>query len=256
MKHTDSHLTKTVKLRNKSRGCRNGPVLMTTQLSAPQRLGKADRTMHLLSAISGGADIVAFLKFHMVFTSAMTGNLALFGIAVGQGHLLSATHSLDALLGFIVGIMLATLWKEHLHALRMLLCMEAAFLGIYAVAWLIVGFPDNGVLLYVMIMASALSMGLQSVAARLINVAGVPSVVFTNTLTSIVITLVENLRKKRPLPFAWRQQLAALFAYLIGAISFAFFLFQVPALAMVLPVCLIAIALLTHWTSNSTPSGA
>ncbi len=222
----------------------------------PQRLGITDRTMHLLSATSGGADIVAFLKFHMVFTSAMTGNLALFGIAVGQGHLLSATHSLAALLGFIVGIMLATLWKEHPHALRVVLGLEVTFLAAYALLWVFWGFPPEGVVLYVLIIFSALSMGLQSVAARLINVAGVPSVVFTNTLTSITITLVESLRKKRPLPFAWRQQLAALFAYLIGAIIFAFFLFQMPALAMVLPACLVSIALITHWASHSAPSSS
>ncbi|QFX95193.1 DUF1275 family protein [Acidithiobacillus thiooxidans ATCC 19377] len=210
--------------------------------------------MHLLSATSGGADIVAFLKFHMVFTSAMTGNLALFGIAVGQGRLLSATHSLAALLDFIVGIALGSMWKEHLNGLRILLCIETFFLGIYALVWMLVGFPGDGVLLYVLIMASALSMGLQSVAARLINVAGVPSVVFTNTLTSIVITFVENLRKKRPLPFAWHQQLAALFAYLVGAILFAFFLFRVPVLAMVLPVFLVGIALLSHWKSTRAGS--
>ncbi|MBU2740663.1 MULTISPECIES: YoaK family protein [Acidithiobacillus] len=227
---------------------------MNERSSAPQRLGKSDRNMHLLSATSGGADIVAFLKFHMVFTSAMTGNLALFGIAVGQGRLLSATHSLAALLDFIVGIALGSMWKEHLNGLRILLCIETFFLGIYALVWMLVGFPGDGVLLYVLIMASALSMGLQSVAARLINVAGVPSVVFTNTLTSIVITFVENLRKKRPLPFAWHQQLAALFAYLVGAILFAFFLFRVPVLAMVLPVFLVGIALLSHWKSTRAGS--
>jgi len=227
---------------------------MNERSSAPQRLGKSDRNMHLLSATSGGADIVAFLKFHMVFTSAMTGNLALFGIAVGQGRLLSATHSLAALLDFIVGIALGSMWKEHLNGLRILLCIETFFLGIYALVWMLVGFPGDGVLLYVLIMASALSMGLQSVAARLINVAGVPSVVFTNTLTSIVITFVENLRKKRPLPFAWHQQLAALFAYLVGAILFAFFLFRVPVLAMVLPVFLVGIALLSHWKSTRVGS--
>jgi len=227
---------------------------MNEQSSAPQRLGKSDRTMHFLSATSGGADIVAFLKFHMVFTSAMTGNLALFGIAIGRGHLLSATHSLAALLGFIVGVALGSVWKEHPYGLRIVLSIESFFLGIYALAWIFVGFPGDGVLLYVLIMASALSMGLQSVAARLINVAGVPSVVFTNTLTSIVITFVENLRKKRPPPFAWRQQLAALCAYLVGAILFAFFLFQVPVLAMVLPVFLVGIALLSHWKSTRVSS--
>ncbi|WP_414039608.1 YoaK family protein [Acidithiobacillus sp. M4-SHS-6] len=209
--------------------------------------------MHLLSATSGGADIVAFLQFHMVFTSAMTGNLALFGIAVGQGHLLSATHSLAALIGFIVGIMLATLWKDHPQALRMVLGLEVTFLGLYALLWIVWGFPADGAVLYALIVFSALSMGLQSVAARLINVAGVPSVVFTNTLTTIVITLVESLRKKQSLPFAWHQQVAALFAYLTGAIVFAFFLFQLPALAMILPVCLVSIALSTHWAGTISP---
>ena len=213
----------------------------------PQRLGKPDRSMHLLSATSGAADIVAFLKLNMVFTSAMTGNLALFGIAVGQGHLLSATHSLAALLGFISGVAIAALWKERPFELRCILGLEVVFLVLYALCWLRWGFPPEGIPLYALILFSATSMGMQSVAARLINVAGVPSVVFTNTLTSIVLVFIQSIHKHRPLPFALRQQMAALLAYLGGAVLFAFLLMIRPVLAMTLPAILVALALWMHW---------
>ncbi|MCK9189408.1 YoaK family protein [Acidithiobacillus sp.] len=213
----------------------------------PQRLGKPDRSMHLLSATSGAADIVAFLKLNMVFTSAMTGNLALFGIAVGQGHLLSATHSLAALLGFISGVAIAALWKERPFELRWILGLEVVFLVLYALCWLRWGFPPDGIPLYALILFSATSMGMQSVAARLINVAGVPSVVFTNTLTSIVLVFIQSIHKHRPLPFALRQQMAALLAYLGGAVVFAFLLMIRPVLAMTLPAILVALALWMHW---------
>lgn len=213
----------------------------------PQRLGKPDRSMHLLSATSGAADIVAFLKFHMVFTSAMTGNLALFGIAIGQGHLLSATHSLSALLGFVTGVAIAALWKERLLGLRWILGLEVIFLLSYALCWIHWGFPPEGLPLYALILFSAMSMGLQSVAARLVNVAGVPSVVFTNTLTSIVLTFIQSVHKRRPLPFALRQQFTALLAYLGGAVVFAFLLTDIPILAMTLPAVLVALALWMYW---------
>ncbi len=213
----------------------------------PQRLGKPDRSMHLLSATSGAADIVAFLKLNMVFTSAMTGNLALFGIAVGQGRLLSATHSLTALLGFISGVAIAAPWKERRFGLRRILGLEVVFLALYALCWLRWGFPPGGIPLYALILFSAMSMGMQSVAARLIDVAGVPSVVFTNTLTSVVLVFIQSIHKHRPLPFALRQQMAALLAYLGGAVVFAFLLMIMPVLAMTLPAILVALALWMHW---------
>ena len=213
----------------------------------PQRLGKPDRSMHLLSATSGAADIVAFLKLNMVFTSAMTGNLALFGIAVGQGRLLSATHSLTALLGFISGVAIAALWQERPFGLRWILGLEVVFLALYALCWLRWGFPPGGIPLYALILFSAMSMGMQSVAARLIDVAGVPSVVFTNTLTSIVLVFIQSIHKHRPLPFALHQQMAALLAYLGGAVVFAFLLMIRPVLAMTLPAILVALALWMHW---------
>ena len=222
-------------------------MVTTTVPPAPRRLGRSDRSLHLLSATSGAADIVAFLKLNMTFTSAMTGNLALFGIAVGQGHLLSATHSLTALLGFITGVAIAALWKERAFGLRRILGLEIVFLALYALCWLRWGFPPGGIPLYALILFSAIGMGMQSVAARLIDVAGVPSVVFTSTLTSIVLVCIQSFRRHQPLPFALHQQIAALLAYLGGAVFFAFLLIVMPALAVTLPAVLVTLALWIRW---------
>src|SRR5258706_2316803 len=62
----------------------------------------------LLSFASGATDVLAFIKLGHLFTSAMTGNTALLAIALGQGHLAAAGRSLTALLGFALGVALAT----------------------------------------------------------------------------------------------------------------------------------------------------
>ena len=70
---------------------------------SPERLTPADLGLALLALASGSSDAVAFLTFGNVFTSAMTGNTALLGIAVSRGHLSDALLGLLALTGFIVG---------------------------------------------------------------------------------------------------------------------------------------------------------
>ncbi|OYW11995.1 MAG: DUF1275 family protein, partial [Acidiphilium sp. 37-67-22] len=75
-------------------------------------LTAADLTLAALAFVSGSADIFAFLKFHDVFTSAMTGNTALLGLALGQGHILAAQRSLAALFGFCCGSIAGTIANE------------------------------------------------------------------------------------------------------------------------------------------------
>jgi uncharacterized membrane protein YoaK (UPF0700 family) len=68
-----------------------------------QRIAIIDVALAALTLGSGVTDVAAFLTLGDVFTSAMTGNTALLGIALSQGRILSATHSFSALLGFAVG---------------------------------------------------------------------------------------------------------------------------------------------------------
>jgi len=68
-----------------------------------KRIAVIDLGLTTLAMGSGVTDVTTFLTLGDVFTSAMTGNTALLGIALSQGRLLSAAHSFSALLGFAIG---------------------------------------------------------------------------------------------------------------------------------------------------------
>jgi uncharacterized membrane protein YoaK (UPF0700 family) len=149
-----------------------------------------------LSFASGCTDVLSFLEFGDVFTSAMTGNTALLAIAVGRGHLLAASRSLTALVGFALGVMLAVAVRDRgggardrQRTLRRLLLVEIACLGACAALWSASRASLVGDVLYVVIMLSAVSMGIQGVAARVIGSTGVNTIVFTSALISIVMSV-------------------------------------------------------------------
>src|SRR5207248_2344808 len=51
----------------------------------------------------GVTDVTTFLTLENVFTSAMTGNMALLGIALSGGRWTAAAHAFAALVGFTCG---------------------------------------------------------------------------------------------------------------------------------------------------------
>jgi hypothetical protein len=140
-----------------------------------------------LSLASGSIDVLSFFTLGGVLTSAMTGNTALLAIAIGQGRLLPASRSLCALLGFTVGIVLATLlyarWNAQ-HGPRAaqvrILLLELVILGGCAILRDAGVDPLRAPHLYAVIVQFALSMGIQAVAARNINSFGINSIVFTS----------------------------------------------------------------------------
>nr|WP_249676346.1 YoaK family protein [Acidocella sp. C78] len=143
-----------------------GPTRQDTMMDHANAtfLTAADLTLAALAFVSGSADIFAFLKFHDVFTSAMTGNTALLGLALGQGHILAAQRSLAALFGFCCGSIAGTIANEaaarHNRArrLRLLIGAEATCLALVLVLWAITRHPVYGPLLYVMILTGAFAM--------------------------------------------------------------------------------------------------
>src|SRR5207248_2781010 len=129
-------------------------------------------------------DVTAFLKLGNVFTSAMTGNTALLGIAIAHGSMLAASQSLSALLGFILGAATATAICDRRgdkiampSVLRPLLLLETLCLGGFAATWTVVGHLVEDAFLYGLIISSAAGMGIQSVAARKINSPGISTIV-------------------------------------------------------------------------------
>lgn len=167
--------------------------------ASPRAIDGAALTLAWLSFASGSTDVLSFLRFGDVFTSAMTGNTALLVIAIGQGHLLAASHALTALLGFTLGAALAALPGAFEHATRgprarllRLLLIEIACLGGGAALWSLGHYSLDSRTIFPVILLSALSMGIQGVAARIINSSGISTIVFTSVLISIMTSLIET----------------------------------------------------------------
>src|SRR5436309_2152018 len=169
-----------------------------------ERIEIIDLALTALVLASGVTDVASFLALGDVFTSAMTGNTALLGIALSQGRLLSATHSFSALLGFMLGAALAAAMYPReqrgrpgsVAVIRPLLWIEICCLGLFAALLTLVGRPGESLALYALILLSAVGMGVQGVAARHINSPGINTIVFTSTLVSIVISLTDTVMRR------------------------------------------------------------
>ena len=194
--------------------------------SPPERFTPADLGLALLALASGSSDAVAFLTFGSVFTSAMTGNTALLGIAISRGRLSDAFLGLLALTGFVVGAATAAAVSEYrgdiglARGLRPLFALEAGYLACFALLWTTARHPPEGSAVFALIVLSAAAMGIQSVAARRINAPGINTIVFTTTLVTIIISITGAVvRRARPLVgFATLRQIGIFFTYAIGVI--------------------------------------
>jgi uncharacterized membrane protein YoaK (UPF0700 family) len=195
-----------------------------------------------LALASATTDVLGFLAFGGVFTSAMTGNAALLGMDLGQGRSIAASRSLMALVGFLVGVAAATaLGGSHRRgAVSTALGLEAACLAAFTAAWFFTSTPG---LVYVLIMLSGCGMGAQAVTARWVNLPAIPTVVFTSSLTSIVMAATRSLMRRRRLPDAARRQIGVFCTYLAGAVAAGgLALWNLTAVAL-LPLAAVAFAL-------------
>ena len=65
-----------------------------------------------LTFASGANDVASFTRLGGVFTSVMTGNIVLWGLAVARGSLSLASHTAVSLAGYIIGVATGT-WIAH-----------------------------------------------------------------------------------------------------------------------------------------------
>jgi uncharacterized membrane protein YoaK (UPF0700 family) len=202
----------------------------------------------LLAFAAGATDVLAFVTLGGVFTSAMTGNLALLGLALGQGRTVGAVDSLVALVGFIIGAAIATAIVERdakTRGVRGLLVVEVLLLAAFAAVLTWDGRPDPGPALGGLILLSAAAMGIQAVAALQVNVPGVNTVVFTSTLTAIVMTATRTVMR-RPKREAWPKaanwQIGTFVVYALGAVSSGVIAWRAPAIIAWPPVAAAVLA--------------
>lgn len=182
-----------------------------------------DFSLALLAAAAGTLDVLGYLRLGPALISAMTGNGALLGLAIGQHQFAAALHSLAAFAGFIVGIAGGTLllseadagWSPRVTAV---VTVEATLLAAFALLWLTALDPHVEIVSYALILLASGGMGLQSAAVRQLRIPGVTTTFFTGTLTSIVASAVRA--GGQALPASMIPQFVALVAY-VGAAAIA-----------------------------------
>ncbi len=137
----------------------------------------------VLTAFTAGlVDVLSFAKLGGIFTSAMTGNLALLGFYAATGAVHSAIKSLNALMSFVMGCVLGLIQsrgKTDRSAVRRILALETLIIATCAIGSMQSSLSVRSDFAQAEIVLLAFAMGLQSiVGARLKQT----NVVFTTTL--------------------------------------------------------------------------
>ena len=172
----------------------SGPV--GSQLAEARAELARDALLIGLTFAAGVVDAVSYLGLGRIFTANMTGNVVFLALAVGQHSLLTALHSVVALMGFCIGAVLAGqllerprppgLWPRRA---TWVMCAALVCMGAFAGIWTVVGGEPKANLLYVLIGLSSLGMGMQNAAARHLAVPGLTTTVITTALTGFMVEL-------------------------------------------------------------------
>ncbi len=174
-----------------------------------------------LTFASGAMDVASFTRLGSVFTSVMTGNIVLWGLAVARGSLALASHTAVAVAGYVAGVAAgggiavgaggararggkgkdgkgtdgdaqagrggAGTWPAHI---TLALLAELALLGGFAAGWEITGARPGGWVQFCLLAVAAAGMGVQSSAVNHMGLTQVSTTFLTGTLTGLVSSLV------------------------------------------------------------------
>ena len=158
-----------------------------------------------LTFASGAADVASFTRLGDVFTSVMTGNIVLWGLAAARGSLTLFSHTAVSIAGYIVGVAGAT-WIAHGfkaasqdedqgqgdvppdHVVRVLLA-ELILVAGFTTGWEISGASPAGWAQFCVLATLAAAMGVQSSAVKDMGLAEVSTTYLTGTLTGLVSSL-------------------------------------------------------------------
>lgn len=175
--------------------------------------------MVVLALTTGAVNAVTYLRLGKIFSSVITGNLALLGVSAGQQNAGLALNGGLALAGYGVGVLAGgalagtpdegqPTWPRQA---TVTLAAELAVLAGFSGGWLAAGgHPSGGPRLTLLAVAAA-GMGMQSTAIRRLGPMS------TTYLTSTLIGILQALAIRR-WPSQWQRSTGVLLAYLIGAV--------------------------------------
>lgn len=194
---------------------------------------------------SGAMDVASFTRLGGVFTSVVTGNIVLTGLAIARGSVSLLLHTLCMFGGYVAGVAAGTrigwfrssgadaapakdpAWAPHVRAA---LSVELALLGVVAIGWFASDARPLGVLQFILLALAAAAMGVQAAAVNQMGLKGVSTTYLTGTLTELVTSLARPDRRVgviRP---------GVLLGLLAGALLSGLLVLTVPILVPLLPV--------------------
>ncbi|MEV6230927.1 YoaK family protein [Saccharopolyspora shandongensis] len=202
----------------------------------------------LLAFGSGAVDIASFTRLGDVFSSVMTGNLVLLGIAIARASAPLAVHALVAIAGYIAGVAAGSriagaprtrgrLWPVRVTAV---LLVEAVVLAGFAAGWVATDARPSGAWQLALLVLASVGMGLQSAAMRGL---GSRAKVSTTYLTSTLIGVVEGFATGGRAKVFDVRGAALLLAVVAGAAAGGALLLVVPQALPLLPLAALAIVI-------------
>lgn len=200
----------------------------------------------VLAVTSGAADALGFLALGAAFTSVMTGNMVLFGVATAQGNVNDMILTSVAIGAFVAGAALGTriagtpvkgdpVWPAAVT--RALVCELGLFTAVGIAWWALGSEPPAGAYLP-LLAASAAALGLQSSAIQRFGVSGLSTTYLTGTLTTVVIRLTSGHGFK-----AVRHSAVILLGLITGAASMAALISVAPVLVPLLLIVTVTLVL-------------
>jgi uncharacterized membrane protein YoaK (UPF0700 family) len=178
-----------------------------------------DALVVVLTLTTGAVDAVTYLRLGKVFSSVITGNLALLGVSAGQHDATLALNGGLALAGYGTGVLLGMPlartpergqppWPMRVTAT---LSAELALLVAFSALWLVSGAHRGTSDRLALLMIAAAAMGMQSTAVR--RLGQMSTTYLTSTLTG-VLSAFALIR----VPSEWPRSVGVLAAMVTGAV--------------------------------------
>ena len=205
--------------------------------------------LHIATTITGLIDAISYLALGHVFTANMTGNVVFLAFAVVGVPGLSLTRSLTALVAFMIGALIGggvatRLAEVSTRWITTALTLESALLLVATLA--AINFRDSsGSLfqLYLIIVLTALAMGIRNATVRKLGIADLTTTVLTLTITG----LAADSRFAGGTNPRWRRRLLAVllmfFGAAMGTLLLRHSLLLPLATATLLSICCVAISM-------------
>lgn len=189
-------------------------------------MGSSSENSHLMlpligmTAVTGMIDAVSFLSLGHVFTANMTGNVVFLAFAICGTKELSIPRSLLALAGFMAGALLAGRVLSSRTAITtdtfptMLFAAETALLCAASFVSLMAHSGQTGTMaMYLLIVLTAVAMGVRNAMVRKLAVADLTTTVLTLTITGLAADshLAGGANPR------WQRRLGSVLAMVAGA---------------------------------------